>query len=390
MAPKWAGLDAHSTHSTHTFDAPGNSRYRESEPVSSRTDGLKQTFYSIQALRGLAASLVVIAHIFEHPMHGDPNGLVLTGRFGVEIFFVISGFVMTHVAGDAPFSPAAFAFRRTLRIVPLYWACSLLVFAVALVAPSLFKTTTADFKHLILSLFFIPSPDPQAPTDWRPLFKLGWTLNYEMFFYTGLLVLFWCRRSLHRSIILTAALGALILLSFAIPPKQSVPAFYANIALIPFLVGVWMAEFAAVFERIPRWGIVALLIASAISVAWFYQVPFRSLRDLDGHLVMTLAASLLVATGLACENRFPRRGFLQMVGNCSYSLYLTHMFVVGAAWAVIGRLDLPEMLEWSFAPLIAAAALLGAYCSYRVIETPFNRLGHRWTQRPMRQHAPAE
>jgi peptidoglycan/LPS O-acetylase OafA/YrhL len=211
-----------------------------------------------------------------------------------------------------------------------------------------------------------------------------------MFFYTGLLVLFWCRRSLYRSIILTAALGALIVLSFAIPPRQSALAFYANIALIPFLVGVWMAEFAAVFARIPRQGIVALTVASAISVAWFYQVPFKSLRDLDGHLVMTLAASLLVASGLACESRFPRRGFLQMVGNCSYSLYLTHMFVVGAAWAVIGRLDLPKALQWSFAPVIAAAALLAAYCSYRVIETPFNRLAHRWTRRPAPKPALAE
>ena len=80
---------------------------------------LKQTFYSIQALRGLAASLVVIAHIFEHPSRGDANALLLTGRFGVEIFFIISGFVMTHVAGEGAFSPGPFAVRRIMRIVPL-------------------------------------------------------------------------------------------------------------------------------------------------------------------------------------------------------------------------------------------------------------------------------
>ncbi len=184
---------------------------------------MKQTFYSIQALRGLAASLVVIAHIFEHPSRGDPNALLLTGRFGVEIFFVISGFVMTHVAGEGAFSPGAFAVRRIMRIVPLYWVCTLLVFAVALVAPALFKTTTADVKHLVLSLFFIPAPDPQAASDWRPLFKLGWTLNYEMFFYAALLLLFWCRQRIQRSVILTVALGALVLLSFAIPPKAEHP-----------------------------------------------------------------------------------------------------------------------------------------------------------------------
>ena len=236
---------------------------------------MKQTFYSIQALRGLAASLVVIAHIFEHPSRGDPNALLLTGRFGVEIFFVISGFVMTQVAGEGSFAPGAFAFRRIMRIVPLYWVCTLLVFAVALVAPALFKTTTADVKHLVLSLFFIPAPDPQAASDWRPLFKLGWTLNYEMFFYAALLLLFWCRKRIQRSVILTVALGALVLLSFAIPPKQSILAFYANIALIPFLVGVWLAEASSLFARVPRWGIVALVAAAALSTAWLYQLPFE-------------------------------------------------------------------------------------------------------------------
>src|SRR5262249_7034891 len=243
--------------------------------------------------------------------------------FGVEIFFIISGFVMTHVAGDGPFAPGAFALRRILRIVPIYWVCSLLVFGVAMIAPDLFKTTTADLKHLVLSLFFIPDPDPQALSDWRPLYKLGWTLNYEMFFYSALLALFWCRRSRQRSIILTVALGALVALSFALPLEESILAFYANIALIPFLVGVWIAEFSSAFERIPRSGIVALVIASALSVAWLYQVPFDQLRSLGDHLIMTLAATLLVATGLACEQKFPHRGLAQMVGDSSYSLYLT-------------------------------------------------------------------
>jgi peptidoglycan/LPS O-acetylase OafA/YrhL len=352
---------------------------------------LRQTFYSIQALRGLAAGLVVVAHIFEHPVRGDPSGLLLTGRFGVEIFFVISGLVMTHVAGDRSFNPGAFAIRRILRIVPLYWACSILVYGIALVAPALLKTTVADLPHLVLSLLFIPDPGPQAASDWRPLFKLGWTLNYEMFFYAALTALFWCRRGRQRSIILSLVLGSLILLSFAIPPKESMLAFYANIALMPFLVGVWMAEFSDSFAKMPRWGIVALIGASAIGVAALYRVPFAELRALGGHAIMTLAAMLLVATGLACENRFPQRGFLKMVGDSSYSLYLTHMFVVGFAWALLDRLHLPKLLQWGSTPFIAAAALLVAYCSFRLIETPFNRLAQRLTARPQsRQPAVAE
>src|SRR4029450_4392972 len=114
----------------------------------------------------------------------------------------------------------------------------------------------------VRSLFFIPAPDPQAASDWRPLFKLGWTLNYEMFFYAALMTLFWCRKRIQRSVILTAALGALVVLSFAIPPKASILAFYANIALIPFLVGVWLAECSALFARVSRAGIISRVAAA--------------------------------------------------------------------------------------------------------------------------------
>jgi peptidoglycan/LPS O-acetylase OafA/YrhL len=147
---------------------------------------------------------------------------------------------------------------------------------------------------------------------------------------------------------------------------------------------VWLAECSAAFARVPRWGIAVLMAAAALSTAWLYQLPFESMRDLAPHLVMTLAAASIVASGLALEKRFSPRGFVQMVGNSSYSLYLTHMFVVGAAWAAIERIDLPTIVDWGLTPLIYGAALVTAYGSYRVIELPFNRLAHRLTQRPMR------
>ena len=78
---------------------------------------------------------------------------------------------------------------------------------------TLFKTTTADAKHLLLSLLFIPAPDPQAASDWRPLFKLGWTLNYEMFFYA----LFALAIVLRREYAVMAVTAALMLFVFARP-----------------------------------------------------------------------------------------------------------------------------------------------------------------------------
>jgi len=344
---------------------------------------------SIQILRAVAA-LGVLFHHTAHEVAAKtgvtvPFAELVVGAGGVDLFFVISGFVMVYASERLFAQPGAtriFFLRRLARIVPLYWAATAILVGYIYVAHRIFPPPFITTEGVIASFLFIPYPLPNGLM--APVHALGWTLNYEMFFYTALLLLFWCRRRIQRSLILTVAFGALVLLSFAIPPKASMLAFYANIALIPFLVGVWLAEASAFFERVPRWGILALIIAAALATAWLYQLPFDTMRDLMPHLVMTLAATLIVAAGLSCERRFARRGLLQMVGNSSYSLYLTHMFVVGAAWAAIERVDLPVLVHWGLTPLIYAAALVTAYASYRAIELPFNRLAHRLTQRPMR------
>src|SRR5690349_10997415 len=100
---------------------------------------------NVQALRALAAMLVVLGHLqplFEtvHPA----LAWVGLGRCGVDLFFVISGFIMVHTTRAGDTSPGAFAIRRLVRILPLYWAVTLAVFAVALVAPSLVQASRPD------------------------------------------------------------------------------------------------------------------------------------------------------------------------------------------------------------------------------------------------------
>ena len=80
-------------------------------------------------------------------------------------------------------SPADFARRRIRRIVPLYWLATLFSATVALVAPSLLKSTVFDLPHLAASLLFMPWSNPADPSTITPVVVPGWTLNYEMFFY---------------------------------------------------------------------------------------------------------------------------------------------------------------------------------------------------------------
>lgn len=350
---------------------------------------MKSQIVSIQILRGLAALLVVIAHIVEHPTVDYANAALITGRFGVEIFFVVSGFVILHIAGEGRFDPVTFAVRRVARIVPLYWACTVAVFALVTVAPSVFKSTVADGGHFLRSLAFVPSADPLDPSDWRPLFKLGWTLDYEMFFYLVLGLLFWCGSALRRAQIATAVFAVLIAASFFVTPRASVAAYYANHALAPFVVGMWLSILwdRGVFGARGA-GRPALLATSAAVAAgftaWLYARPFETTWEVGGHAVMAAAAVAIVATGLFAEAwyRDGRLPALRRIGDVSYSLYLTHMFVVGAAWAVAGRLGLvstPALVGVGVAALVASLVL--AELSFRLIESPTNAWGHRFRRR---------
>jgi peptidoglycan/LPS O-acetylase OafA/YrhL len=147
-----------------------------------------QRNYHIQALRGVAASLVVIDHalgpLVEHgilPAWFGPVSFSI-GGLGVYTFFVISGFIMINMSyDDFGHLPKAFSFatRRITRIVPTYWMATLLAFAIYTVLP---LSRHPSWLDLFESLTFIPySTGPTA--DMEPVLGQGWTLNYEMFFY---------------------------------------------------------------------------------------------------------------------------------------------------------------------------------------------------------------
>lgn len=345
---------------------------------------------SVQALRGVAAFLVVVAHAIEHAPGRSGDAILLTGRFGVEIFFVISGVVILLAAGAGTFSPVKFMARRIWRVVPLYWLTTALFAVMAFALPKLFRTTLFDAEYLLRSLFFIPMPLPGG-TDWRPLFKLGWTLNYEMFFYALMALLFWCASMKQRAVALTLILGAFAGASFVLPAKSGILAFYANLNVLPFICGVWLAIWVAtglVRGREMRW---ALLALAALLTALFYQLPFALTKDLGGHALMTLTALFIVAAALCFEQALSRFGASKWIGDISYSLYLTHMFVLGIAWAVLGKLGIePGTVLGGVGTVgMILASLVVADLSYRFFERPLLNLSRSRKAAPAAEPQPA-
>ena len=355
---------------------------------------MRRTFLSLQYLRGLAALLVVVAHTTEYPFQAGtsvPWWTARTGGMGVTTFFVISGFIITVVAGPGRFDPAVFAWRRLLRVVPLYWVCTIFVFAMALAAPALFKTTTADPSHFVLSLLFVPHPAPGDGTNyWSPLHKPGWTLNFEMFFYALTASLFWCSTGRTRALILSLILAIFVALSFGEVRSMGVLGFYASKDLIGFMTGIWLAEAEAALPTRFRPSRGACVLAGCLTGLVVLSVYLAPTEEATRYPAL-VAGAALVAFGLVLERgaMLPRMRGLGTIGDASYSLYLTHMFSVGVAWPVARRLVGADSTLLLPAGVLASTivAVLVALVSYRVIERPFIRLSHRLIWR--RAAAPA-
>lgn len=358
---------------------------------------IKTSIRSIHATRGLAAGIVVIAHSLEHGKFGGHVAL-FSGRFGVEIFFVISGIVIVLAAGPAAFSVRDFLVRRFFRVAPLYWMTTILVAGLAIVLPAIFKTTSFDLAYFLRSLAFVPDIVPGTVSDWRPIFKLGWTLNYEAFFYVCVAALGWCSSYRQRNGLLLAGMAALIVLSLFIERRSGMLAFYANFNLIPFAAGV---AIAGIIQSRPHWiaGLhharLPLSAAAVLAVLAAMSFEFRQFRDFGGHAVMSLAALMVALSALSWERYFRDHGRVwDWLGNISYSLYLLHMFVVGFIWAVLHRVGLAGA---PFGPVIAVVVTVVVSCvaatlSMRLFEMPLNALGRRLTTRsaPAQRGDPAE
>ena len=185
--------------------------------------------YNLHVLRALAALAVAFLHITWEAGLGLPFKV---GGYGVDVFFVISGFIMSYQRSE---SAGDFAKRRIIRIVPFYWCATLVVFAVAAAFPHLLRSTRADFIQLVCSLLFIPRETDYAGL--YPTLVLGWSLNYEMYFYA---VFALCLAIVPRiaPVVCAAMIGlvaAAISMSGVVNPSIQ---FYARELVLEFALGI--------------------------------------------------------------------------------------------------------------------------------------------------------
>ena len=188
------------------------------------------------------------------------------GQVGVDIFFVVSGVIMwVTTATDSSLNPWLFFRLRLIRIVPLYWFYTTAYVVVATVAPTQLFSAALTPWYVISSLLFIPTRHPNG--DIVPVYSLGWTLNYEMFFYFlfGLCLL--ARSQTVRLFAISAAIGGLVIVGAIVKPESAVGLTYTDPIMLEFLAGVLIGSAFLKFgtRALPAFvGGVAILASGAL------------------------------------------------------------------------------------------------------------------------------
>lgn len=342
---------------------------------------------SVQYLRAVAALLVVFAHALLHPITYVDATYRRLGSFGVLLFFVISGFIMVYTTGRGTFAPWRFLRRRFERVIPLYWLVTIGVSILALAAPEFLRNTTFSWQQLAKSLLFIPYARENG--ELVPLMKLGWTLNYEMFFY----IVFAAAASLtmrRRVLVVTLLFVGLAMVGALVHFKSAIPSFYTEELLLTFCVGMLIGMFylegslAASPGMAPVWAIAAVLL-----IALAFGMPAEPPLGPKTDALFTLASACLILTGLCLEKRAPASRIALTLGDASYAMYLTHMYFVAGSIVIINKLAGPTA-SWLEVFSSIVLSVLFAIPVYHFVEKPITRNLRHWHPRLPRKPRPAD
>ena len=322
---------------------------------------------SIQFGRALAATMVLYFHCGEAlKKSGHDLGISTAGSAGVDIFFVISGFIIYYVSRDE--SPKTFFLKRLIRIVPAYWFYTSIVIFLLLFLPQLYGTLRFDGSFALLSYLFIIS-ETNAGTPGVAL-GVGWTLAFEMYFYVLATIALLISRDKWFWVVTVAIVAGAMLSVFISPPPALIPVVSA--LPLEFLVGVAIAR--AYFSGF-RLGPMSAFLSLGMGFIGLYLVGYVELTEESfydpARLLFYGIPGTLIVLGLVSLNdvlRFP--AFTLLIGDASYSLYLSHQFVLQASSLVLPKLGLPALV---LLVLYIALALAVALLSYRLIEQPSSR-----------------
>jgi peptidoglycan/LPS O-acetylase OafA/YrhL len=342
-----------------------------------------EALVSVQLLRAFAALAVVVWHLSwvgrAFPAAAaalSPPRALAFGYAGVDLFFVISGFIISYITWDRPFAPRRFALRRFFRIAPLYALfTALAVSAVAI-------NSAWDSKGIlepgyVLSSFLI------VPMEAEPYLGVGWSLEHEFIFYAlaGAALAAGRARWLPGALALLFAVGVVLHAALLVPGATRFDFHLFSPFHFQFLVGVAVFRWRAPLRRLGAAAPLALGAAGfALTSALVGSEPSTLPTGWLGIVRVVgygAAAGLLLVGGLNAEaagwlaSRARAIRALWWVGEASFVLYLSHFFVYSILAKVYARVGVPDALALPALVVALLAAVGGALAFHASVERPF-------------------
>ncbi|MCV4287978.1 acyltransferase [Pseudomonas capsici] len=354
-----------------------------------------ERLYSLQGLRGVAVLGVVLFHMMSLEEKFSGGDILLPPfldffQLGVDLFFVISGFVMVIVSRGR-FQNAVeaqrFVFNRVSRIYPTYWLYFFITLGVYLAMPGMVNSGHGS-SNLLMSFLLLPN-------DKVLLVMVAWSLLFELWFYLMFSTFLWFRE---RSLPLLLGIWALVIVVFNSLENWQDYSSALKIILHPysleFIIGVALALFfyGPHSARVPTATVWGLLIVALASMP---LIGFYRLYDSQGLLRMLAVGGAfggLVLSLALLERRkkvaVPR--FLVAVGDMSYTVYLSHLLVlgvIGRVWHLVGAWPESYLDNLFFALLMMAAVVCYGWVGYRCFEKPVLDRANEFSKRHFRTDA---
>lgn len=330
------------------------------------------TIFHVQYLRITAAMMVVLLHAsHSYAVHLQGSGLPVLqdGQKGVDLFFVISGFIMTCMTARDDVRPGDFFLRRLTRVAPPYWIVTAAVLALAILAPSVFHTMGLNAAHVAASFAFLPWTHPETGTA-LPLFQLGWSLNLELEFYL-LFALVLAVLPARRVAGMITVVAVLVAAGAIFRPGVAACRVWTSPILFDFVLGMVVAVAFLGRMRLSRPAGLGLLAAGAAALFMTpapqttYE-PWRWLTAGGPAAIILLGAVMLEKGG-----HVRRIGWLRFLGDASYALYLCHYFAIGALRSIWPPAAAGGTIGGAlFLTAAAALSLVGSVLFRLLIEKP--------------------
>ena len=306
---------------------------------------------SIQLLRFISAFLIITIHLGYH-----------FGHIGVDIFFVISGFIITYVSQG---NSHKFFIKRLIRIIPVYWLVTFFFFITLFLFPNLFDLSEPNLVYFIKSIFFIPFNN--INTGHYPIVIYGWTLNYEIYFYFIFSISLLFSKKFFP-IIFTFLFVILYLCNLNL--SNFLSKTYSNIIIFEFYFGFILYYFFRYFYNFLN----IKFLYKLIIVFFLISISMLLiLSKIENRLIVYGIPSTLIVFVFLLFYKVKLPRIINLLGDSSYILYLIHPYVFQIFIKINDFFNLEVII---FNILILCAIILSIFLSiimHKVYEKPIQK-----------------